>query len=213
MGRGDLRQKDLVSRSRRAARWLQPGLVVKRWMITSGLGLLILLLGAAVWLDLQPIYWTLESITWLLRHLTTVLPRAYTGPLVLLAGGAKLTDPQKRLAAAVTSGHAEVIGWLLKHGAQMGPMMLHDAALKGHLESMQVLLEHGAKVNALNADGATPLHDAALGGHTAAAALLLGRGAEIDAKDAAHGATPLFQAASWGGSRWWSFCWKRARAS
>mgnify|MGYP006946114109 CR=1 FL=1 len=32
-----------MSRSRRAARWLQPGLVVKRWMLTSGIGLLLAL--------------------------------------------------------------------------------------------------------------------------------------------------------------------------
>ena len=117
---------------------------------------------------------------------------------VLLKGGAKLTNPQKMLEAAVTNGHADMIAWLLRHGALVGETMLHDAALKGHLESMQVLLENGAKVTALNSDGATPLHDAALGGQTAAAGLLLGRGASIDARDAAHGATPLFLAASWG---------------
>ena len=37
LGRGEMRQRDLVNRSRRAVRWLQPGLVVKRWMVTSGL--------------------------------------------------------------------------------------------------------------------------------------------------------------------------------
>ena len=82
--RGDLRQRDLMSRSRRAARWLQPGLVVKRWMLTSGIGLVLALLGAAVWADLQPIYWTLQSVRWLLQTLTQVLPREITGPLVLL---------------------------------------------------------------------------------------------------------------------------------
>ena len=87
IGRGERRQQDLVSSSRRAFRWLQPGLVVKRWMLTSGLGLLIALLGAAVWADLQPIYWSLESIRWLLGQLTRVLPRSITGPLVLLLGG------------------------------------------------------------------------------------------------------------------------------
>jgi hypothetical protein len=40
---GNLQQHDLMSRSRRAVRWLQPGLVVKRWVLTSGLGLLIAL--------------------------------------------------------------------------------------------------------------------------------------------------------------------------
>jgi uncharacterized cofD-like protein len=96
VGRGDLRQRDLVSRSRRAARWLQPGLVVKRWMLTSGLGLLIALLGAAVWADLQPIYWSLESIRWLLTQVTRVLPRSVTGPLVLLVGLALLLWGQSR---------------------------------------------------------------------------------------------------------------------
>jgi hypothetical protein len=44
-----------MSRSRRAVQWLQPGLVVKRWMLTSGLGLLLALLGAAILADLKPI--------------------------------------------------------------------------------------------------------------------------------------------------------------
>ena len=85
-----------MSRSRRAVRWLQPGLVVKRWMFTSGLGLLIALLGAAVWADLQPIYWILESIRWLLSQVTRVMPREITGPVVLLAGMALLLWGQSR---------------------------------------------------------------------------------------------------------------------
>jgi len=96
LGRGDLRQKDLMSRSRRAARWLQPGLVVKRWVLTSGLGLLVALLGAAVWADLQPIYWMLSSIQWLLAQVTGVLPRKITGPLVLLVGAVLIWLGQSR---------------------------------------------------------------------------------------------------------------------
>jgi hypothetical protein len=34
------RRQELMTRSQRAVRWLQPGLVVKRWVLTSGLGLL-----------------------------------------------------------------------------------------------------------------------------------------------------------------------------
>ena len=96
VGRGDLRQRDLVSRSMRAARWLQPGLVVKRWMLTSGIGLMLALLGAAVWADLQPIYWLLQSISWLLQNITKVLPREITGPLVLLVGGGLIWLGQSR---------------------------------------------------------------------------------------------------------------------
>ena len=96
MGRGDLRQQDLVSRSRRAARWLQPGLEVKRWMVSSGIGLLIALLGAAIWADLQPIYWSLEALKWCLSRLTQVLPRGITGPVVLLVGAALIWLGQSR---------------------------------------------------------------------------------------------------------------------
>ena len=91
-----MRQQDLVTRSRRAVRWLQPGLVVKRWMLTSGIGLLVALLGAAVWADLQPIYWTLESIKWLLARVTQVMPRGITGPLVLVIGGGMVWLGQSR---------------------------------------------------------------------------------------------------------------------
>ena len=79
-------KRDLVTRSRRAMRWLQPGLVVKRWVLTSGLGLLMALLGGAVWADLKPIYWILETLSWFLGTITTVLPREITGPLVVLVG-------------------------------------------------------------------------------------------------------------------------------
>ncbi|WP_415399055.1 gluconeogenesis factor YvcK family protein [Synechococcus sp. W4D4] len=101
VGNGDLRQKDLVSRSRRAARWLQPGLVVKRWMLTSGVGLFLLFLGAAVWADLQPIYWLLEFIRWSLANITTVLPREFTGPLVLVVGGGLIWLGQSRSFGAI----------------------------------------------------------------------------------------------------------------
>jgi uncharacterized cofD-like protein len=70
--------------------------VVKRWMLTSGLGLLILLLGAAVWADLQPIYWSLEAIKWSLAQLTRVLPRSITGPLVLVIGALLIWLGQSR---------------------------------------------------------------------------------------------------------------------
>ena len=85
-----------MSRSRRAVQWLQPGLVVKRWMLTSGLGLLLALLGAAILADLKPIYWSLESLNWLLSNMTRVLPRGVTGPLVLLGGAALVVWGQSR---------------------------------------------------------------------------------------------------------------------
>ena len=90
------RRQELMTRSQRAVRWLQPGLVVKRWVLTSGLGLLMALVGGAVWADLKPIYWILETLSWLLGTLTTVLPREFTGPILLLVGVALLLWGQSR---------------------------------------------------------------------------------------------------------------------
>ena len=78
------RRDELVKRSRRAVQWLQPGLVVKRWVLTSALGLVMALLGAAIWADLKPIYWTITAIETLLRSLAGA-GQGFTGPLVLLA--------------------------------------------------------------------------------------------------------------------------------
>ncbi len=89
-------EKDLIIRSRRAMLWLLPGLVVKRWVLTSALGLLLALLGAAVWADLKPIYWIIETLTWLLGTITTVLPSSITGPLVIVIGAALVLWGQSR---------------------------------------------------------------------------------------------------------------------
>ena len=41
--------------------WLLPGLVIKRWMLTSAIGFLTTLLGLAIWTNLGPIYWLIDS--------------------------------------------------------------------------------------------------------------------------------------------------------
>ena len=102
-----------MSRSRRAVRWLQPGLVVKRWVLTSGFGLLLALLGAAVWADLQPIYWMLSTIKWLLQEVTQVLPRGVTCPLVLVAGAALVLWGQSRSFGSIQQALAPDKGTLL----------------------------------------------------------------------------------------------------
>jgi hypothetical protein len=69
-----------MTRSQRAVRWLQPGLVVKRWVLTSGLGLLMALIGGAVWADLKPIYWILETLSWLWEHSPPSFRESSPGP-------------------------------------------------------------------------------------------------------------------------------------
>ena len=50
----------LLNKTLRMLSWLLPGLLIKRWMITSAIGFLTTLLGLAIWTNLRPIYWLIE---------------------------------------------------------------------------------------------------------------------------------------------------------
>ena len=63
-----------------------PGLVIKRWMITSAVGLLTSLLGLAIWTNLRPLYWLIEVFFWIMTSLTSMLPVSLLGPLIFVIG-------------------------------------------------------------------------------------------------------------------------------
>ena len=76
----------LINRIIRILSWLLPGLVIKRWMITSAIGLLTSLLGIAIWTNLRPLYWLIAIFSWLMNGLTSILPISVLGPLILIIG-------------------------------------------------------------------------------------------------------------------------------
>ena len=72
----------LLNKILRILSWLLPGLVIKRWMITSAIGFLTSLLGLAIWTNLRPLYWLIEVFFWIMTGLTSVLPVSLLGPLI-----------------------------------------------------------------------------------------------------------------------------------
>ena len=106
------RRGELVDRSRRAVQWLQPGLVVKRWVLASALGFVLALLGAAIWADLKPIYWILTTVDDLLRVLAGA-GREFTGPLVLLVGIGLVLLGQSRSFGSIQRVQIHLHGYLL----------------------------------------------------------------------------------------------------
>ncbi len=76
----------LLSKILRILRWLLPGLVIKRWMITSGVGLLVSILGLAIWTNFRPLYSLLEIFFWVMSSLTGIFPVSLLGPFILFIG-------------------------------------------------------------------------------------------------------------------------------
>ena len=74
----------LLKKILRILSWLLPGLLIKRWMITSAVGFLTSLLGLAIWTNLRPLYWLIEVFFWIMTSLTSILPVSLLGPLILL---------------------------------------------------------------------------------------------------------------------------------
>ena len=50
----------LLNKILRILSWFLPGLVIKRWMLTSAIGFLTTLLGFVIWTNLRPLYWLIE---------------------------------------------------------------------------------------------------------------------------------------------------------
>ena len=66
--------------------WLLPGLVIKRWMITSAIGFITSLFGLAIWTKGRPLYWLIDVFFWLMTSLTSILPVSILGPLIFFIG-------------------------------------------------------------------------------------------------------------------------------
>ena len=75
-----------INKILRILSWLLPGLVIKRWMLTSAIGFLTSLLGLSIWTNLRPLYWFTEIFFGLMTGLTKILPVSLLGPLIFAIG-------------------------------------------------------------------------------------------------------------------------------
>lgn len=107
-------------------------------------------------------------------------------------------DGYTALQMAALKEHTDVIGYLIKHGAdvnhkhQRGDTCLHFAALSGNVFVGELLLENGADLNATDADGFAAIHYAAQAGMKKFAKMLVRHGA--DPMQEAKGTTTFFLA-------------------
>jgi uncharacterized cofD-like protein len=91
--------------SRRVNRWvwwLAPGLLVKRWLFLSVVGVLLVGVGIMIWLKLTPVFYTGQLVGAALRLFTTYVPSYISGPLGILLGLGLILWGQTRTVGAIT---------------------------------------------------------------------------------------------------------------
>ncbi|MCU0566694.1 MAG: YvcK family protein [Oculatellaceae cyanobacterium Prado106] len=114
------------SRSRTPSRvnqwfkWLAPGLLVKRWLLISVAGVILTLLGLAIWSNMTPIFYISQFLSELLRFIAQLVPSYISGPLVLLAGILLVFWGQTRSLGSITEvlmpeGDGELVDRLMTH--------------------------------------------------------------------------------------------------
>lgn len=101
-------------------KWLAPGLLVKRWLLISAAGVVLVALGLAIWSNLTPIYYISEFTRAALRTVTTLIPSYVSGPIVLISGVLLILWGQTRSLGAITEvlmpqGNGELVDVLMTH--------------------------------------------------------------------------------------------------
>ncbi|MEA5464250.1 gluconeogenesis factor YvcK family protein [Leptothoe sp. PORK10 BA2] len=94
--------KDLTPVHNRWVRWLLPGLLVKRWLFLSTVGVLTVGLGTMIWLKLTPVFFTVQFVETVLREITRLIPRYVSGPLAILFGVSLIIWGQSRTLGVIT---------------------------------------------------------------------------------------------------------------
>ena len=101
-------------------KWLSPGLLVKRWLMITVIGLGLIFLGFAIWVKLTPIYRIGSFVARALETVTNLLPNYISGPLLLGLGLFFVFWGQSRTVGSITEvlqpeSSQELVDVLLTH--------------------------------------------------------------------------------------------------
>lgn len=101
-------------------KWLQPGLLIKRWIFLSVVGGLLLTLGVAISAGLTPILFITRSLDNLVNFFVTFMPRHISGPLAVVFGVILLLLGQRRMLGSITqvlmpNQDKELVDLLINH--------------------------------------------------------------------------------------------------
>ena len=92
---------------RRRYIWALPGLAFKRWIIVLTLGVTITVFGLAIWSNLQPVTWLIET----LKYLARTWPNQISGPTVLIIGLLLMAWGLRRMSRAMQNVTGDTAWW------------------------------------------------------------------------------------------------------
>ena len=136
-------------------KWLQPGLLVKRWLLTSAVGVLLASLGFAIWSDLTPIFRILRFIKTVLGQITNIFPSHISGPMAIAIGFLLIYWGQKRAFGNITQAlmaerDEELVDVLLHHRRlHKGPKIVAIGGGTGLSNLLRGLKDYSANITAI----------------------------------------------------------------
>jgi uncharacterized cofD-like protein len=136
-------------------KWLMPGLLVKRWLFLSVLGLVLLSLGLAISAKLTPIFFVTKFLGSTLDFFVNLLPRHLSGPLAILGGLVLLWLGQKRVLGSITQvlmpdGDRDLVDLLLTHRKlNRGPKLVAIGGGTGLSNLLRGLKIYSANITAI----------------------------------------------------------------
>jgi uncharacterized cofD-like protein len=132
-------------------KWLIPGLLVKRWLFLSVVGIVLITLGLAISARLTPVLF----ITRLLENLAAMLPRHVSGPIAIIVGVGLLWLGQKRVLRSITQAlvpdnDKELVDLLLTHRKlNRGPKLVAIGGGTGLSTLLRGLKRYSANITAI----------------------------------------------------------------
>jgi uncharacterized cofD-like protein len=153
-----LRQESMHRAPRRVNRWfkwLSPGLFIKRWLLISVAGMVLVGFGLAIWLKLTPVFYTVKFVDETLRLITSIIPNYVSGPLVLIFGMVLLLWGQTRTLGAITEvlmpdGDEDLVDLLITHRRlYRGPKIVVVGGGTGLSTLLRGLKSYSANITAI----------------------------------------------------------------
>ena len=136
-------------------KWMLPGILVKRWLLTSAAGVILTVLGLAIWVKLTPINRLIDFVGQILSSLTHLVPSYISGPVALLLGLFLVFWGQIRTMGTITDalnpeGDRELVDLLLDNRRlSRGPKIVTVGGGTGLSNLLRGLKQYSSNITAI----------------------------------------------------------------